>query len=614
MRGDGTRARRAPRGSPAWRGWRGATGRRRFGRGADDGGFSLVELMVALTVIAVAMAGLVPLAVASLVDVTVAHQRQEAVGLGDQALEEVRALPLATVADGLSNTDVSSGSDPSIASCGAGLYCYAGEQIPTGNNASVVPLVPHTQTVTVRKTSFTVSVYVTYFGNQPTSNEYRVTAVVSWVPAGHVGAPLSVTNQTVVASPAGCQSTQTHPYAAPCQPFFYGTASDGGGAVTVESEDQPPIPGMNVEQAVLQLAALHANSQLEQVTSVNSSATTQGATMIYNDATPTATTGGLVTAATAGNDASANAPADQNGTVSQTATTLSATANGSTLAVGPSSADSGSVAATISASATNVCTDTTGTQQVTNAPCANASLTPAGSAAGATMTLQAGTQSLGVTNLASIGNPSVATFADTVFHPSAGASACVTAPAGGVGCMATAATRHLGQVALAGLPANLPAADVPSGWAGYLVALSNYSDTATAEAGVGAGAPSASVTGGTIAYWNGTGYTMLTPGTSASAIPAAAVAISDTKNFAEPLVVSISASLSTGGTSTTDAAAGCVSPCTRTKAAGTANSPITGYIDYTVTYGGTPLAQVHMTVDLGELQASATYQAAPSGA
>ena len=42
------------------------------------------------------------------------------------------------------------------------------------------------------------------------------------------------------------------------------------------------------------------------------------------------------------------------------------------------------------------------------------------------------------------------------------------------------------------------------------------------------------------------------------------------------------------------------------------NSPIIGYVTYTVTYAGTVLADVTMAVDLGTTLAKGSYQAAPS--
>ena len=64
--------------------------------------------------------------------------------------------------------------------------------------------------------------YSTYVTNDDPINPYRVTVIVEWA-SGAIAAPNnSVRVQSLFWSPDGCVSSIAHPFAAPCQPFFYG--------------------------------------------------------------------------------------------------------------------------------------------------------------------------------------------------------------------------------------------------------------------------------------------------------------------------------------------------------------------------------------------------------
>src|SRR6266568_6016274 len=170
---------------------------------AGEGGFTLVELLVALTVFVIAITSLAYTATIAFSDIGLARLRQTANGLATQALEQARAIPFDTIKAGLSSNDSTVTSDSNITACGANK-CYRGEQIPISAYAAgttIKPLVPHTTTVTIGSETFTTSVYVTYYNNQPTSNELRVTAVANWASSIRDGADHSIKVQTVVYSP-----------------------------------------------------------------------------------------------------------------------------------------------------------------------------------------------------------------------------------------------------------------------------------------------------------------------------------------------------------------------------------------------------------------------------
>jgi hypothetical protein len=178
----------------------------------------------------------------------------------------------------------------------------------------------------------------------------------------------------------------------------------------------------------------------------------------------------------------------------------------------------------------------------------------------------------------------------------------------GDGCEHADASRSIGTVSLAGLPASLPGGP-PAGWAGYLVRVSNFADSVSAEAGVGTSAPTVA-TAGTISYWNGAGYSTLSlaPGPSV-AIPVAPLTI--ITGGGPTFTVTISATLATGGTSTSSTIMTCSpTPCpnNRSDATATSASPIIGTISYKVVRNATTVADVTLTVNLGQLEATSTYK------
>src|SRR5207248_6375055 len=216
-------------------------------------------------------------------DEALARQRQSATGLASQAIEQVRALPFDTLAKGLSSnaaTDATVATDSAITTCGTDK-CYQGEPIPMSNypaGTTIKPLVPHTRTTTVGPTTYTVKTYVTYYLGNKTSNTYRVTAVVTWVAKERAGASHTTQIQSIFYSPTGCLSTATHPYSAPCQPFFYSTATSDTGHIDVTGSLQT---ANNFDRATVWLPADDSTQQIEQTASVQGFAYTGGVSIAY---------------------------------------------------------------------------------------------------------------------------------------------------------------------------------------------------------------------------------------------------------------------------------------------------------------------------------------------
>jgi len=224
------------------------------------------------------------------------------------------------------------------------------------------------------------------------------------------------------------------------------------------------------------------------------------------------------------------------------------------------------------------------------------------------LTIHGGPQDLGSATLASLSAPATALRAITNRDLTPEATACIGTT--GDGCMRSEGYRAFGTETLGGLPSTLGAS--PPGWAGYLVRLTAYSDSASAEAGVGSTGPAVAANG-VISYWNGAGYSLITINcpTVASTCNGQPIPIPEVVATSGAATVDIVSNLSTGGTSKTCAPTPfpCTSP--RTSATAQVASPIVGTISYTVNNGGL-MASLTLTVDLGSLQTRSSYQPAPA--
>jgi type II secretory pathway pseudopilin PulG len=568
--------------------------RRRLGKPRGEAGFTLVEMLVAQGVI---LASLVTIAYTTTVgfsDIALARQRQGANGLANRVMEQVRALPFDVVKRGLSNTDLAGGDpDVFVSGCPNGSsYCYrsspsaALEEIPRGANPTVEPLVPHRGTETVGPTTYSRAVYVTYYNNDPTLNAFRVTVVVSWTKPARRGVDSTVMVQSVFYSPAGI-STATHPFAAPSQPFLYGSAQNSAGSVSVTGEAN----GLNLASATLWMPAQASTMQIEQIASVQGSVTTSGLSL-------DSTSVGRESAASAAD----NDPA-QPGTEYSTATAggssqVLSTGSGNALNLSLTAGNTGSTTSTTHATSVNSCALQTDQQ-----PCGT-STGAQGASISAGLSLVSGLLlNLGSANLASVASYSTTGTTDRVLD------------ATGDGRIAVTATRTIGDVRIGGLPTGLGALLTPLGWQGYLVRLNGYTDTVSAQTGANTSAPSVT-TAGTLSVWNGLGYTNLTinPGAGV-AVPVTSLVIQNPLSPGGLLRVALSASVRTGGTTSTSTSKTCSpTPCvnTRTAAAASAASPVVVDLSFEVTHAGNDLVDVDVHVDLGTLQVTGTYQEAPS--
>jgi hypothetical protein len=573
---------------------------------------------MAISVFAVITTALGYVMTGSMVNVAFARQRQVANHLATQAMEQVRALPFATLAAGLDRADLAT-ADPNVTVTGSGataVYTFTptNETIPTGTSGTVqVPLNPHRQTEVVNGTTYTVAAYPTNYQGSTTS--FRATVIVTWTGSFRGGVVAKVSTQTILFSPAGCVSSATHPFASPCQPFLYGTAAMGQGAITVTGT----ILGISLNRAVMRTGELDSTMQIEQVSAVQGRVTTSGVSLDILG--QSLLSSGTQTGATASDtDPVSTAPPYSQATVSQgSPSTLSTSTGYFSLVLNPSPTETGTSTSTSAASSsTNLCPDPLGINQNDQLPCGSGSLQQTGLMSG-TFSVGAGAIPMGNALLGSIGAAPTAAKAFTNRDTAPGTSSCTQTT--GDGCLRAEARRSIGTMTLVDLPANLASlrpADIPAGWNSYLLRASNFSDTVSAESGVGSAAPTATMPTGagapTISYWNGAGYSTLTlaPGAAVD-VPVAGVNINDAGFPGGALTIQITADVSTGGTVKSDPDGGsCAVPCVRTSASAQSSSPIVGDITYKVTQNGITLADLTVHVDLGTLLAQTSYKAAPS--
>jgi Tfp pilus assembly protein PilE len=579
-------------------------------RPGSEQGFTVLETVVALGVILAALVTLAYTANTGFANAAYARQRQTASGLANQTIEQVRALPFDTLKQGLSNFD-NLLTDPWIRQVGTD-YFFTGvtpnEKIARGDiplNPAVVPLVPHVQQLRVGTASiYTVRAFVTYYNNVQTSNTFRVSVIVTWTQSARKGYA-RVNAQSLFFSGSGCLSSATHPFAAPCQPFLFGSAQGAEGDISISgSFDDVTINGSD-----LRPGGASSDMQVEQISAIQGTTETSGVSLATNGQ-PESDTGNQGVTSGADNDPG-NPGADfRTATVpAQASTTLSQTAGGgSVYSVTSSGGDSGATTSTASASLNppHPCQDAAGNAQTDGLPCGASKARQLGTEF-ASLQVWGAAQKIGTTTMAAIGPSPNDLYAFTNRANTPEFSYCPAAS--GDGCVSADVRRTWGAVTLGGLPDNLDAASLPPGWTGYLVTGSNLAATASVEAGVGSAAPSTTAAG-TISYWNGLGYSQLSlsAGPSLNLIipPVHAQQLVASKLF----TVDISASLKTGGTQVVDPAA--CGTCTRNDVSASAASPIIGTVTYVFTYDGATISSLTMKVDLGLTKARASYKPAPS--
>ncbi len=576
-----------------------------------DGGFTLVEMMTAMFIIMVVLLALVGVYTSSVRTLGLAKQRQQATSLANRAMEQLRALPYDTVAAGLRSSDVSP--DPNIDSATGHFKppfdTSIDEVLQTNAGTNQAPLYPHIQhPAAINGVSYTVSTYVTQVAGA-TPTQYWLTVVVEWSSAATNHAAKRVVTRSRLYSPQGCLSTATHPFSGPCQAFLYATAGTTPGSISIAGlGGAAPVPGIDFQSAQISLAGLSSAAQIEQTTSVNGKATTAAGSITRSSGTTGA--GGLAAITAVDTDpGTAGSGTPSASTASQTSGPVTVSGSGGSITVAPTTGDAGSSVSTTAAGVSPACQKPDGTALTGGQICGSGTVQSTGSAGYLSMDFASmASRDLPAFSLATVSAAPASTNTFVARYTTPGTSYCPAAS--GVGCVAAAASRSLGDLTLGGLPSpDLTRDTFPSGFTNVL-SLSDYSDAVAAESGIGAATHPAPTVAGTLQYWNGTGYTSVSLASPPASISVPDVSATYKLNDGTTAVFTIQTTVSLG--TAVDSSSG-TSPCADSCVVEqSVTSPVVVTMVYTVTHSGNGVAAFRVAMNLGTLDAHATYKAAPS--
>jgi type II secretory pathway pseudopilin PulG len=586
-----------------------------------EGGFSLVETVVAIGTIFVSLTALAYTGVAGFGYISLARERQAANQIADKLMEEVRGLAFAKVQQGiplsavagdtrikrctepegtvyrfLSCLPVPSGSPPGTGE----KVTYTDLDCSAANSPCAAPLSPNAGTFP-RSSGYPVTYsYRTYVTNDdPSKDPYRVTVVVSWTGGSVGGVARYVQDQSLFWSPVGCTSAGTHPFSAPCQPFFYSQAVASQGRIDItKPEDGVGLyqdPGFT--QASLLTTYAESDLQVEQVAQVQGSFRQTGLSL--TDANGTVERSGGSTAAA---DGDPSGGADPYSVVPATGEFLGSawapltTGTAAALTLSNTAGDPAQAIGAVAAGPSSVCPPSPPAPpaQTDGQPCGGVRVRQAG-ALSAVATLNGVGPALGdfvLVRVAGVEQGSdTTTFVDRV---------PVTAADGNA---EQAVSRALGEVDVGGLPT----AFAPPGWDGYFIRLTGYSDSVRSAVGTSASEPSADVAAGTLLVYDGSGYAQLS-GTDAVSITTPITLQTQVGSHWVSVLFSGSAAGATPSVSGQDPPG--IAP--RTSAQAAVTPPLAGTFRYQVLVDSVPVLDVEIAVDLGAISAEGTYQPPPA--
>jgi Tfp pilus assembly protein PilV len=572
---------------------------------SDERGFTIIESMIAITVIFASLTALAYTATIGFKATAYARERITADGVANQIMEEIRGLAYSKIQSGLSSTDLAG--DSNIVSC-SGVYRFescSGEKIISSTGLSATTwLVPHTGSLaassTTNNVAMTWAVYVT--NNDTSHNPYRVTVIVNWASKIYSQATNSLTRvQSLFWSPSGCVSSSTHPFAAPCNPYFYAEANVQQGNIVVAGN----VDGLSFTDETLATTGATATGQSEQVTSVTSSASESGVTV--HDGTGTHTEGGNVTTSTAADSDPAipSAAYQDSGSITGTGGTVTTSAGSTSVSAVAPAGDTYRAEAAVTAKASNSCPPQAPapafTSQADNLPCAGANIQPGSTALSSSLTMNGIVSTLGTATLGSVAQ--IASNPQRAFVNR-------EAIAGANGRIDAQTIRRFGTISLGGIPSGMTS---PAGFTGYYLTISGYQDAETVQAGTTAAGPSAPAPSGSVSVWNGTNAYTSYALNAAGLTGLAANPVTKTQTI-NGQSVTWTVSMYTGGKASTTS----TMVTNQTGASGAqitdTDATITPFIctlHYVVTVDAVTKVDLDINLDLGQMTARAIYGPPP---
>ena len=491
----------------------------RFMRHPADEGFTLVEVILAMTIIVIVMAAMLGVLLSSIATIAQARQRQTATALATQGIELMRALPYDTVTQPDGVTAVPPGF-PHTATSGSG---YDFKPAPAAGLGTITePLVvnsrsPRLETQVVDEVTYTIRTYVSLAALTPAGQQaYNLTALVTWDSTVSNGTRTTA-QRSVAYSPAGCLSTAQSPFAAPCQAYFTARAGQNLAGVTVTNPlgSRQAIVGFDGNVLELTFASHNASALVEQTAAVGAASLTGGGRALLGAyVKPPAVqasdvAGGTGARATADSDPSTAVGDVEDFTVTGSSGTVELTSpTGQTLRATPTGPETVRAAAGVLAGAP-LCTGVDGAGLTTGnpgelRPCSSARIQP-GANAGMVEYLPGGAFGSLAVPLVRVGVPPQPSTAVSAELAANNTDACTNGGPAPEGCAYSAAKRTLGSVTVA---SGAGATTVPPLWNTNLGLwrLGSLTESVRTEEGKGARVPSYT-RAGHLDIWNGTDYT-----------------------------------------------------------------------------------------------------------
>src|SRR5450756_1497622 len=271
--------------------------RRRAAIASADAGFTLVELIVAMMIIATVLLLLMAVQTSALVTTTQAKQRQEGSAVANELMEELRALPWASLQRGLHPSYATAGVDPSLVgsemcirdspSIHEALVVTAGVN---GQGLDTRPLSVVNGSNLTQRTDPAVPGVVfkarTYVSTSTTlaPGVLTLTVIVTWKPASSTVEKFAMARSAAY-SPAsgGCGNASTQPFLGACQAMLDADAGADGVSVSFTGLDpiNPASPvelltSSSVDRAMLTTAETSATMQSNQAASMSAPVTSAG--------------------------------------------------------------------------------------------------------------------------------------------------------------------------------------------------------------------------------------------------------------------------------------------------------------------------------------------------
>jgi type II secretory pathway pseudopilin PulG len=598
----------------------------------DERGFSLLETVIAITVIFGSLITLALSASTGFRYVGIGREQQAANQVANQLMEQARGLAFSKIQRGMQVSELST--DPNLVTACTGdptgtyrLLSCTGEKVvstnlncPTATTDCSVPIVPSTGTVGQAEdypVDYTWHSYVTnncpvvVEGTCETISPYRVTIIVTWEGAGtSADGVQGVTTQSLFHSPGGCINSSTHPFAAPCQPFYYGQAIAPSGEIEVSGT----VGSVDFQSGTIITTGAETTMQVEQVSQVQGSWSQSQTNLTSSSGTTVLPAAASFGATAVDSDPSATTPNYQVSPVDPGEGSNQFTSGGdSYVQVQNASGDSGEAISATAAGGSNACPPVppASIQESDLQPCGGAKVQQAGVARVVAYLYQdtdaddIADLELGETTLASVGAAPVPT---TVFTDR-------ELVADEDGNIADSASRTLGTVSIGGLPEFVPP---PAGWGTSFLELTGYTDTVTTAAGTSPADPTTSIAG-TLSYWNGGGYSTVdltdTPEYTLSNLELVHLAdVTDANSVVHQIQIRIATvdSISMGSVPTTsESSEGCPAGGCTTEALATVGSPIIGSLTYELWIDGAQVVNTLIDVSLGSLSSKSIYGPTP---